>query len=922
MTVDAALPISDSEAPSEPQEIVKMALDKTTAASPLYFCHGGEHTLTLNAQQHSAWINQGVCLKEPPGKTLPLSASPAIGAFQTFADTGATWTITCPTKNAAAPAEPFQLWGQTEYTSPAYKIDVSLGHHRLDFVEASGNEQFQVIEYGEETTLKAREISYYTKAAMTFTAQWKLGEQDLQPAVPEADGWVTPFIFKPVTEAIHRFNVTVPSLYYESGYFRKEFPVHALAKTPWNNKATLQVNDKPVTATPLLGVICTRAKSNTLKLLNPDLLLKDSLLTLSSTSDLAALGITIADLNVAKPLLGPELLWLIESSLDAGKSGWFELNLACSKLKKDWEKITGRVISANLADEVTAIKVGATAITGLGAIFHRDTTSTLSLTLEPWMEGLSIKLEEVSASGLDVVFDPPLKQPVEVSDNLTLSWKVTGGKKSGFLRLQAVCPDTQLPLIVEGRIISNTLADEVKTVEVDNQPVQSARAIFRRQEPVPLVLTFEPWMKGLPIALEEQAPAGLGMTYAPVLKQPIPVPEGLQLTWSVTGANNSGLFTLRAVCANTSVPLTLESRVISRTLVQEITRITVKGRPVTGYIAIFFREELAELQLTFEPGMQGLSVLLEDIASPVGMDYSPPLRQLTNVPQDLTLIWNVTGGKVSGIFALQLVCPDVATKLEISCRLVANDLADDIEKIEVSGPDVNPYPINLSGMGALLRKGQNNLNLVITIFLKPESTFPGMKYKLTWLEGDLGVPPNQTIPSLDIEKIIENDKITIGWKSFKSTKDGNFTLELICEGRSLIIPGVVVNERSLNAIARIHFNDKDYPANTTEDNLRYPRDGVRRRVKVFLNSSPLAELIILGFIKPGIFLTQGGVDQKTSIDPTSGSTLEVDVANREFHFDMWGNPFNFGGNYTINITFPHKINVASLYCYITSPDPR
>ncbi|WP_148050461.1 hypothetical protein, partial [Pseudomonas brassicacearum] len=377
-----------------------------------------------------------------------------------------------------------------------------------------------MIEYGEETTLKAREISYYTKAAMQFPVKWTLPGKELGPASPDDQGWITLDRFKATAQDIHPVTVEVPSLYYESGYVRQAIPVHALTKTPWNNNATLQVNDKPVTATPLLGVICTRAKSNTLKLLNPDLLLKDSLLTLSSASDLAALGLTIADLNVAKPLLEPELPWLIESSPSTGKSGWFELNLACSKLKKDWEKITGRVISANLADEVTAIKVGDTTITGLGAIFHRDTTSTLTLTLEPWMKGLSIKLEEVSASGLDVVFDPPLKQPVEVPDNLTLSWKVTGGKKSGYLRLQAVCPDTQLPLIIESRIISNTLADEVTTVEVDSQLVQSARAIFRRQEPVPLVLTFAPWMKGLPIELEEQAPAGLGMTYAPLLKQP------------------------------------------------------------------------------------------------------------------------------------------------------------------------------------------------------------------------------------------------------------------------------------------------------------------------------------------------------------------------------------------------------------------
>ncbi|UWF52166.1 hypothetical protein NYP20_14855 [Pseudomonas sp. N3-W] len=247
------------------------------------------------------------------------------------------------------------------------------------------------------------------------------------------------------------------------------------------------------------------------------------------------------------------------------------------------------------------------------------------------------------------------------------------------------------------------------------------------------------------------------------------------------------------------------------------------------------------------------------------------------------------------------------------------DLSNEIAKIEVSGRTTPAYPVSLTGMGVLLRKEYNEVNFVITIFFKPESPLMGLKYKLVWLEGDLGVPPKQSIPSLDIEKVIDGDKITIEWTNFRATKEGRFKLELQCEGCQLIIPGVVVNELSTNAVAGGNFDFIHYPSFTEFNRLRYPRDGIRRKVRVLLNSSLLAELMTSGFIKPSIFLSKFGVDHKITIDPVSGSALEIDVTRGEFSFDMWGEPFNFGGTYEVNINFPYRIQPIIVYCFIDGP---
>ncbi|MBK5550966.1 hypothetical protein JFU49_11915 [Pseudomonas sp. TH03] len=101
---------------------------KATATGPLYFCYGAEHTFAIKAEADSPWINQGVKLDRDPNlPALPFTSIPAANTYQPFGEAGVTWTVNCPRAASDAAVQPFQMWVQTEFTSPAYKISGSSG---------------------------------------------------------------------------------------------------------------------------------------------------------------------------------------------------------------------------------------------------------------------------------------------------------------------------------------------------------------------------------------------------------------------------------------------------------------------------------------------------------------------------------------------------------------------------------------------------------------------------------------------------------------------------------------------------------------------------------------------------------------------------------------------------------------------------
>ncbi|MGF6090195.1 hypothetical protein [Pseudomonas sp. 18173] len=735
------------------------------AGEPLYLCYGATHQFEIKADADSAWVNQQITLHHK-GDSAMLQIDPAVA--QTFSEQGVSWFIDCVLLPANAKEELFQLWAQTEFTSPAYKVDVSLGHHRIDFVDASGNEQFQVIEYGEETILKAREISYYTKEAMSFPAKWKLEEQDLQPADPDATGWVTPYNFKPTKAGTHLINVTVPSLYYEQGYFRKEIPVHALALTPWGNDALVQVNGKTESDVLERGVVCTRGKPLSLKLLNANQLLKGASVSVKS-ADAKALGLTFSpDLNVERLIEGTELTWNLTSPLTAN-SGLFKLQMHCSKLKRDWE-ITGHLLSANLKDEVAKIEVSGREVSDFGAVFFSKETRPLNITFAESMRGLSVALEETGNPGM--TYDPPLKTLRKVPDNLKLQWQVTGGDRSSVFTLRVVCADVETPLTIESRVLSKITADEIQSLKINGQPVDLARPelLFFRAGTytVELVPKAASSLIGLNVALKKGSGAELGMTYNPALNQARPLTQaGLQ--WTVTGGRTqSGLFELLVDIPQVEQSLPLGCRLLSSNLADEAD-VKIDGVAVPAGGNWFFRDKPQTVTLTPKTGspLAGLPVKLTcTIRS--GLDST----NVVSAPafgseQTTNYSWAVTGKIKSGTFQLALAGQGMTTPITLAdSKLLSNNLADEAD-VKIDG-----VAVPAEGNWFFRDKRQT-----VTLTPKTGSPLAGLPVKLTCtIRSGLDIANVVSTPAFGIEQT------TYSWAVTGRTKSGKFQLALAGQG--------------------------------------------------------------------------------------------------------------------------------------------
>ena len=892
------------------------------ATGPLYFCYGSEHEFTLKAEADSPWINQGVSLNRNSAEpALPVTTTPAIADYQTFHEQGATWTVDCPTQPAHVPVKAFQLWAQTEFTSPAYKVDVSLGHHRIDFVEASGHEQFQVIEYGEETTLKAREISYYTKEAMPFAAQWKLGEEDLQSTVPDPSGWVT-YNFKTATPGIHPVNVTVPSLYYEQGYFCKELPVHALAVTPWGKDAVLQVNRKDEPDVVDRGVVCPRGSLMMVSLLNENLLLKDSMVSLKS-ADAKALGIIFTpDLETERPMEGGSHYWNL--AITGAKSGLFKLQVHCSKLKRDWD-IIGHVLSKELKDEVEKIEVNGAPISDFGAVFFRGESRPLTITFEESMRGLYVFLDETGSPG--TTYDPPLKRPLKVPKNLKLEWQVTGGDRSSLFELQVVCADVEMPLTIESRVMSKITSDEVESLKLDGKNIDfnnSCLILFRgKQSKLEIVPKAGGVLVGLAMEMIALGDEGLDVAYIPVLGVSRPLLEA-GFAWHINaGFRQSGTFELMINFPEINQSLILDCRKISKNFNDEVD-VVYQDHGVGSTDFVFFHNESSSVVAELKPWMKGLTLKLDEGAEGVGdVTFAPGIGMPVVVSENLLATWTGKAGDTSGLFSVLLTCVEASEALDadyvlkMPCRVVPKNIADEIVSATIGGNEIYPYSVELVNPGLVLQRRNFSLDSTITLALREGSALEGLKYKLVWLEGELGVAPDETIPGIGSEYLIGKDQISIRWKSFSGTKEGHFKLGLNFAGRGMIIPGVVVSRDGGQFANGWYFNNDYYPKLTIYDELRILRDGMKNRLRVVLGDSMISQLIKSGVVtKPRLWMNKAGQDNFVCLDPLAGEELRGGASGAELYFDMWANDGVYGGSYEVRLLFPYSMDSFSIRCYV------
>ncbi|PMZ12265.1 hypothetical protein C1Y08_29985, partial [Pseudomonas sp. FW306-02-F02-AA] len=343
-----------------------MALDRESKATfipSVYLCHGGVHDFSITAEKDSPWTNHGVSLNGESGKPLTLTAEPKIGTDQPFEESGARWKINCPAKGADTPVETFQLWVQTEYTSPAYKIPVSLGHHRVVIEVVLSPIRLSVV--GQEVKAIIQVESYYTQEALgDVKVKWRVGNTVVDEVVTTANGQSS-FTFTPETVGEHTITAEVESLYYGPDVpVEQSFDFEVLENSPWE-QATLSMNGTPVDLSKQ-DLVIFRGQENDLTL---------------EFAQLTGYGFTLqlvesdAGLNVEanppfeleQPMPPTGQLWTLTPGKD--KSGFCKLRISSPAVSVDWE-IVCRVFSTDLGDEAE-IEIGGMVVPVGGNTFFR-----------------------------------------------------------------------------------------------------------------------------------------------------------------------------------------------------------------------------------------------------------------------------------------------------------------------------------------------------------------------------------------------------------------------------------------------------------------------------------------------------------------------------------------------------------------------
>src|SRR5471032_1843841 len=780
---------------------------RSATDTPLYFCLGGAHTLTIKALADSPWINQGASLNDPSAAGLPFTATPKIAEYTPFAEDGLQWSIACDYKPATAAAETYEVWIQTEFTAPAHKVAVSQGHHRLEFVETRGNEQFLVLAYEEKTLLSSKVISHYTRDGIPIPVNWILDGETLDVS-PSANG-ITTFEFNADKTGVRTFTLTAPSLYFERGTVSEEIAVEVLAVTPWGSTATLQVNEKPVAEVAKTGVVLLRGQDNTLTLLNPDERLKGSQLTLFElTSDSVPssdLGLVFnPPLGTPTPLDGANALWRVTSSGPDANRGLFSLGLKCSKLQRDWQPITARVISQNLADEIVKVEVDGRPVTDTTATFFSGENKPLTLTFEPWMVGLQVALEEVG-DGARVSAVPPLKALVEVPDDGRLTWQITAGAVSAAFRLNVSCPLVPTPRAIDSRVVSKLNMSVIESIKVGGASIdlQTPNLVFFRAQPTTLEVKFkDDAMIGMSIVLDPgdgdstlaTVVPGVGEANGQVIGQ------NKTLIWTVTGAAaKSGYFGYQFRFLERPDVLPLPCRLLSKNLADEAD-VKIANAPVPAGGNVFFRGVAQTLTLTPKAGspLAGYPVTLT-CSIKTGLDPA----NVTSVPAlssaQTAHSWAITGATKSGTFQLTLKGQGMTTPITLAVsKLLSSRLADEA-RFQIDGNEATNSEV------LYLRDATH------TISLTPNSDSPlaGLEVSLQWVRGS-GV----VAEDLTCTPTWSSAQTAHSWAITGATKSGTFQLILTGQGMSTPINVAISKLLSPNLAdeAWVQLDEADTPA--------------------------------------------------------------------------------------------------------------
>jgi len=388
-----------------------------------------------------------------------------------------------------------------------------------------------------------------------------------------------------------------------------------------------------------------------------------------------------------------------------------------------------------------------------------------------------LNLELVDNGGLTIVASPKFGEGV-APDNGQFNWKVTpDAGKSGRITLVFFSKEVAEPWEHRSLVISSNLADEVDQVLVGGVPSPADGAVFFRNGPQTVTLTYKP---GSP--LQDYPLALTGTPLTGVQPGNLTVTASGDNTWTVNSHTNSGTFKLELNGADMITGITLPvCKVLSTNLADEAD-VKIDDVPVPPGGNVFFRGQAQVVTLTPKAGspIAGYPVTLTcEVKSGL------VAANVVSVPvfgvEQTAHSWSVTGSTNSGTFQLSLAGKEMTRSINVAVsKLLSPNLADEAE-VKINGEAVPPD-------GNQFFWGQAQ---AVTLTPKAGSPIAGHPVKLSCA----------IISGLDPDDVVSvpefgSERTTHSWSVTGSTNSGTFQLELA--GKDMTNPITVAVSRLLS----------------------------------------------------------------------------------------------------------------------------
>lgn len=318
----------------EPVAMRRLKLDEQSIApvAPLYVCLGAQasqaHRLEFLLEPDSVWLGTQAALASDDNPLGAVLATPAWGVDQPLE---LPWTLDCPLIGDEDPYL-FSINLVNQYTADTFPVQVSLGHHRLVFLQVREAAYYPVLEYEQSVRLGVQVGSYYTRQTLHGqTVNWTVTPGQVKTvAVTDDQGWAY-FDYQPTQAGQLEIEASVDSPYYATGVVTQTLAVRVLETDPWNDVLAVTEGEEARWEEKIGYPNRGMDYSLEVKLSAASPLL-DTQLSLHWSGDAhEQLGVVVDPaLDAAVPVSGTGLTWILtsEDRLD----GRFYLQLACSKL--------------------------------------------------------------------------------------------------------------------------------------------------------------------------------------------------------------------------------------------------------------------------------------------------------------------------------------------------------------------------------------------------------------------------------------------------------------------------------------------------------------------------------------------------------------------------------------------------------------